>query len=495
MSPRTSGVLLHPSSLTGPFGVGDLGPAAAGFADFLAHARQSLWQMLPLTPTEPGRGNSPYNSASAFALNPLFLSPELMVAEKLIDEADLDGAVLPETGRADYEAAHGLKRRLCHLAFERADTGGDGFVGFCRHNAFWLDDYALFTALSRHHSGTWDHWPPELAARQPEALEAARRELAGEVELERWMQYQCQRQLNALRRHCRSRGVSLMGDLPIYVDYHSADVWAHRHLFQLGDDLRPRVVSGVPPDYFSATGQRWGNPVFDWARLAAEDFGWWVRRLERNLALYDLVRIDHFRGLVAYWEIDAWEETAINGRWRQAPVMELFRAFGRRFPGLPVVAEDLGYITPDVREALCRLGLAGMKLFIFAFGEESAANPYQPHNYPRNCVAYTGTHDNNTMRGWWTQEADDATKQRMSRYLGRELNEDNVAAEAVRAVMGSVADSVVFPLQDILGLGSEARMNTPSSKEGNWLWRLSEGMLASEPGERLLALSRLYGRA
>jgi 4-alpha-glucanotransferase len=496
MTMRAAGILLHLTSLPSPFGVGDLGPAAYRFADFLSRTGQAYWQMLPLTPTEPGRGDSPYNSASAFAGNPLLISPELLRDRGLLTDAELADPPASPGGRVDYPAVHRYKRRLWDQAFQRAELGEPAFARFRRDNRHWLDDYCLFTALSDRHQGlTWDHWPAELRDRRPEALEQARRELRREMDQAAWLQYIFQEQLAALRRHCARGGVALFGDLPIYVDYHSADVWAHPEVFQLGSDGRPRKVSGVPPDYFSATGQRWGNPVFDWERLQADGYGWWLERMGRNLQMYDLVRIDHFRGLVAYWEIPAEEKTAVKGRWVEAPVMDFFRRLQRRFPTLPVVAEDLGLITPDVRETLCLLGLPGMKLFIFAFGEDNPRNPYLPHNFPANCVAYTGTHDNNTMRGWWEQEADDAARRRLERYLGRELDGSNVAWESMRAVMRSVANTAVFPLQDVLGLDAGARMNTPAGGGSNWDWRLDEGLVTPELEQGLLEMTRTYGRA
>jgi 4-alpha-glucanotransferase len=497
MRRRGSGIILHPTSLPSRFGVGDLGPQAYWFADFLERSGQSYWQMLPLSPTEPGRGNSPYNSSSAFAGNPLLISPEWLVREGHLYEEDL--AVVPDfpAAKVDYPAAQQYKWSLLRRAYENWRSHGSDpeFSRFQKEQAYWLPDFCLFQALAeRHHFQMWNQWPTELRDRYPGALQQAGAELAGRVEEEAYLQYVFQRQIRELREYCNQRGISLFGDMPIYVDYHSADVWAHQDLFKLNQDKRPSVVSGVPPDYFSATGQYWGNPVFNWEAMRVRRYQWWIKRLERNFAMYDLLRIDHFRGLVAYWEIPAQETTAMNGSWQEAPVMDFFRALQRRFQSMPIVAEDLGYITPDVRETLALLGLPGMKLFIFAFGEEGADNPYQPHNYPRNCVAYTGTHDNNTMRGWFEAEADEETRQRLSRYLGRELSADNVAWESLRAIMASVADTALAPLQDLLGLGAEARMNRPSQSDGNWGWRLQAEMLSEELAARLRQLAQTYGR-
>lgn len=478
--------------------MGGLGPRAYEFVDFLERSAQSFWQMLPLCPTEPGRGNSPYNSSSAFAGNPLLISLEWLARQGCLYDEDLKGCPEFPAEQVDYHAAMSFKRGLLQRAYQNwRSQGRDGdFQRFLAGQAYWLDDFCLFEALAeRFDRRPWSQWPVELRDRYPGALEQAKAESAGRMEEEAYYQYVFQLQLRELKAYANRRGVSLMGDLPIYVDFHSADVWAHQELFKLDHDKRPEAVSGVPPDYFSATGQLWGNPVFNWEAMRAAGYEWWLKRLERNLALYDLVRIDHFRGLVAYWEIPANETTAINGHWREAPVMDFFRALQRRFPSLPIVAEDLGYITPDVRETLCLLGLPGMKLFIFAFGEDNPDNPYQPHNYPRNCVAYTGTHDNNTMRGWFEGEADEATRTRLSDYLGRELSADNVAWESLRAVMASVADTVIFPLQDVLGLGEEARINRPSHSQGNWGWRMAGDALTPEIEARLKALTKMYGRA
>jgi 4-alpha-glucanotransferase len=498
MRRRGSGILLHPTSLPSRFGVGDLGPTAYRFVDSLERSAQSYWQILPLSPTEPGRGNSPYNSSSAFAGNPLLISPEWLVEKGHLYEDDLAAVPSFPADRVDYPAVQDFKRRLLSRAYQNwRSLGRDPeFTRFQIEQSYWLPDFCLFHALAEHHpTQLWNDWPVELRDRYPDALERARSELAGRVEEEAYLQYVFQHQLLELKAYCNERGISLFGDMPIYVDYHSADVWAHQELFRLGDNKKPLVVAGVPPDYFSATGQYWGNPVFKWDAIRASGYAWWIERLKRNFGLYDLVRIDHFRGLVAFWEVPASESTAMNGYWQEAPVMDLFHCLQRRFQSLPIVAEDLGYITPDVREALALLDLPGMKLFIFAFGEDGAENPYQPHNYVRNCVAYTGTHDNNTMRGWFQTEADEATKARMSRYIGRELASENIAWEAWRAVSASVANTAIAPLQDVLGLDATGRMNRPSEAEGNWGWRLQQEMLTGDLEERLKKLAQTYGRA
>ena len=498
MTPRDAGLLLHPTSLPSPFGVGDLGPAAYQFADFLAQAGCSLWQMLPLTPTEPGRGNSPYNSASSFAGNPLLISPELLLADGLLTCDDLAELPPPFGEHVDYHQAALYKRRLLERASRRAGERlalAQDMERFAAGQAHWLEDYCLFMALAEEFPGRlWHQWPVDIRDRQPEALEAARQRLAPRLALERFQQWVFQRQWMALKRHCNRQGVAIIGDMPIYVDFHSADVWANPDQFKLDGARAPYVVAGVPPDYFSATGQRWGNPVYNWEHLRRHGFAWWLERMGRNLALYDYVRIDHFRGLVAYWEVPAQEPNAVQGCWQEAPCRDLFRALQRRFRSLPIIAEDLGIIDAAVREARRELGLPGMVILMFAFGEDNPLNPYLPHNYQPDSVAYTGTHDNNTLRGWLNEDVDQATRERLYRYLGRHLSDDDIIWEMIRLALASVAQMAVIPLQDLLGLGSWARMNRPSQTEGNWGWRLQPGQLGPELAERLRQMLATYGR-
>ncbi|MFH1058425.1 MAG: 4-alpha-glucanotransferase [Pseudomonadota bacterium] len=499
MLPRGAGILMHLTCLPGSPGVGDLGPAAWRAAEWLAEAGMSLWQILPLVPTEPGRGNSPYNSSSTFAGNPLFISPELLLADGLLTPADLDSAPELPPERVDYETVWRWRgevlRRACRRAFSQISLRQE-IERFAAEQASWLDDYCLFACLAREHAGRlWSQWPWELRDRQPEALIGARQRLAGELDLERFQQWAFSRQWQGLKAHCRGLGLTVLGDLPIYVDQHSADVWAHPELFKLDGAKNPWVVAGVPPDYFSANGQRWGNPVYDWEAHQRSGFAWWRRRLDRHLELYDMVRVDHFRGLVAYWEIPAREATAIHGKWVEAPIYELFKALARNHPALPIVAEDLGVITADVREARRILGLPGMVLLIFAFGEDNPANPYQPHNHRPDLVAYTGTHDNNTLLGWLKEEADPATRLRILRYIGRATATDaELVWEMIRMAMASVASLAVVPVQDALCLGGEARMNLPSRSEGNWNWRLKPGQLDAATAARLRGMAATYGR-
>jgi len=367
---------------------------------------------------------------------------------------------------------------------------------FCSENSPWLDNYAFFVALKTHFRGkVWTEWPQEVRERQPEALEALKNQLHGRIEMQRFLQYLFFQQWNSLRSYCNQRGIQIFGDIPIYVEHDGVDVWTNPELFKLDNDKRPQVVAGVPPDYFSETGQRWGNPIYRWDVLKETSYTWWIRRLHHNIKLFDLIRIDHFRGLIGYWEVPAGEANAINGRWVEAPGEDFFNELLKKFPYLPIIAEDLGVITPDVREVMRRFELPGMKVLLFAFGGDLPTNPYIPHNLPRNCVLYTGTHDNNTVKGWFAREATPEIKKRLFHYLGREVPADRIHWELIRLAMMSVANMVIFPMQDILGLGEEARMNRPATSEGNWQWQLIADQLTPAVAENLLEMTEIYGRA
>ncbi len=488
---------MHVSSLPSPFGVGDLGPSARRFVDFLALAGQNYWQILPLNPTDPLYDNSPYHSPSAFAFNPLFISPEQLVRDGLLVESELPPAIAAPPGRTGYDQAIACRASLFRQAFERWRQGGEDweYKHFLRESAWWLDDFSLFQALKAEAGGSeWIAWPSALRDRDPAALQAARERHAERISLEKFIQHQFHRQWSALKRYANERGVHIIGDLPIYVDRDSVDLWAHPHLFKLDRNKMPYVVAGVPPDYFSATGQLWGNPVYDWEALRRENFRWWIDRVRHNLTLFDRVRIDHFRGLVASWEVPAGSETAAGGRWVDNPVTDFLSRLARSSASLPIIAEDLGHITPDVRETMSLFDLPGMKVLLFAFGGDIARNPYIPHNVPDNCIYYTGTHDNNTTRGWFENEAGSAERDNLFGYIGREVAAEEISGEMIRLVMMSRADTVILPLQDILGLGAEARMNVPSTAHGNWRWRCSEGHISPQVSERMLATGRIYGR-
>ncbi len=508
MSGRRSGILLHPTSLPGRYGVGDLGPEAYRFVDFLAGARQGLWQVLPLGPT--GYGDSPYQCFSAFAGNPLLVSPERLVAERWLSPSDLEGAPSFPERHVDFEAVSRFRRPLLERAFEGFEaraTASDRkrLQAFCRVQRTWLEDFALFAALKDAHGGSpWTKWDRDLARRRPAALARVRKELARQVERQRFVQHQFFTQWAELRRHCHERSVRIMGDLPIFVAHDSADVWANPELFYLEEDGSPTHIAGVPPDYFSATGQRWGNPLYRWAAMRKTGYRWWIERFRATLALVDVVRVDHFRGFEAYWEVPATEPTAIKGRWVKGPGAALFRAVEATLGKLPIVAENLGVITPAVEAMRERFGFPGMAILQFAFGTDPQAPSFRPHNYVRNLVVYTGTHDNDTTVGWWTSKgAGDSTRtpeqiERESDHCRRFLgftDEREVHWAFIRTVLASVADTALVPLQDVLGLGSEARMNLPGQPTGNWRWRFEAHRLTAEIRDRLGELTLLYDRA
>jgi 4-alpha-glucanotransferase len=503
---RTSGLLLHPTSLPSRHGVGDLGPAAHDFLDFLVRAGQTMWQVLPLGPT--GYGDSPYQCLSAFAGNPRLISLERLVGGGLLAEDDLAGAPEFPQREADFAAALAFKAPLLRKAFERFRSGADAesrgaFDAFCREEASWLDDFALFMAVkAAHEERAWTEWPPDIRAREPAAMERWRSREAEAIGRTKFEQHVFFAQWEALRAAGHAQGLRFFGDVPIFVAHDSADVWAHPELFRLLEDGRPEVVAGVPPDYFSATGQLWGNPLYRWDVMAKGGYRWWISRLQAALRQVDLVRLDHFRGFEAYWEVPAAEETAVKGRWVKGPGAALFEALEKALGPLPIVAENLGVITPAVEALRARFGLPGMAILQFAFGSDAQANTFIPHNLDHDVAAYTGTHDNDTTVGWWssagagdsTRSDDDVDSERAFalKYLDAEGKPIHWAF--IRALMASVARIAVVPVQDVLGLGSEARMNLPGRANGNWGWRLAEGELRAEHADRLRELAEVFGR-
>src|SRR5919197_2981324 len=493
---RSSGILLHPTSLPGRFGIGDLGQEAYRFVDWLAAAGQAYWQIMPLGPT--GYGDSPYSSFSAFAGNTLLVSPEKLFEDGLLSDADIESAPDLPAERVDDGSVIEYKRGLLEKAFQnfKARMNGDEGVrrdydGFQQFASAWLEDYALFAALKDEHAGAeWNKWPAGLAKREPAALEGARRRVGERIYAHKFFQYAFFQQWLKLRRYANGRGVRVVGDTPIFVAHNSADVWSQPHLFKLDDDGGPSVVAGVPPDAFSETGQLWGNPIYNWDRMRDDGFAWWADRVRETLKLVDVVLLDHFRGFAAYWEVPAGHETAQRGRWVEAPGRELFGALREALGGeLPIIAEDLGAITPDVNALRDELGFPGMVVLQFAFwGDPHDA--HLPHEYTRASVAYTGTHDNDTVVGWFRQRSregasEDERRERENclKYLG--VGGGEINWDFIRAVQMSVAVLSVAPLQDVLGLGPEARMNTPASAEGNWAWRFREGALTAELAARL----------
>ena len=497
MNRRSSGILMHITSLPSIHGIGGLGPEAYEFADFLAETDQTVWQILPLTPTALGSHNDPYHSISAFAGNPLMLSPELLVRDGLLDEDDIVPPKEFPQHTVDFAGVTEYKTRLFKKAFARYGLVEDmHMIEFRERNAEWLEDFALYSALKKKFGGkVWTDWPAELRDRDPEAMSRAAEELSDELYMARFLQYMFARQWNELRDYCRKRGILFFGDLPIYVDFDSAEVWRHPELFKLDENKQPYVVAGVPPDYFSATGQLWESPIYDWDKHLETGFDWWMRRIERNLELIDYLRIDHFRGLVAYWEVPAGEETALNGKWVEAPVMEFFGTLSRRMPCMPLIAEDLGVITPDVREAMQKFGFPGMKILLFAFDETMAKNAYIPHNIESHSVAYTGTHDNNPVKGWYDEEAGAEVRDRLKKYYGREIPREELPWEMIRTVFKTRSDLAVVPVQDLLGLDASARMNRPGNLKGNWHWRMKPGALTGDIAAALKELTEVSGRA
>ncbi len=504
--PRSSGILLHPTSLPGPFGIGDLGPEARRFADFLAAAGQSVWQVLPLGPT--GYGDSPYQCFSALAGNPLLISPEALGESGWLTGAELREVPPFPEHETDFGRVIPWKTSLLEVAARRFFAQGSGetrarFDAFSEANAGWLDDFALFMALKQARGeGVWTQWDEPLRSREPRALAAARGEFAGSIALHKFLQFVFFAQWRELHEYCRARGIRLMGDLPIYVSHDSADVWANPQYFHLDGAGNPTVVAGVPPDYFSATGQLWGNPIYRWDRLAADGYHWWLERFRAVLEMVDLIRLDHFRGFEAYWEIPMPASTAANGQWVKGPGPDLFQAARDALGDLPLVAENLGVITPEVEAIRARFGFPGMTILQFAFGDDPQAFSFRPHNFPREVVSYTGTHDCDTTVGWFASEGrGESTRspeeiQRERAFTLRYLDTDGreIHWVFIRALMASVADTVLFPLQDVLGLGSEARMNQPATLGGNWRWRYRREMLGEEPERRLKELTELYGR-
>lgn len=491
---RRSGILLHPTSLPGD-GVGDLGAQAYRFVDWLALAGQTLWQVLPLVAV--GQGGSPYNGLSAFAGNTLLVSADLLVEDALLDEDEARAPRGFDPGRADYDGAGRWKEpllRRAHAAFRASASPGlrAGFAEFCQREAGWLDDWTLFQALRNELGGPWTEWPAPLRARDPGALAQARQQLADEVERHALGQFLFDRQWGELRRYANGRGIYLIGDVPIFVAHDSADVWAHPELFELDPRGRPTVVSGVPPDYFSETGQRWGNPLYRWEVMERDGYRWWVERFRRTLRMVDIARIDHFRGFESYWEVPAHEATALHGRWMPGPGTGLFAAVERELGPLPLIAEDLGIITPEVEALRDELRLPGMRVLQFAFGEDDPTNPHLPANYARETVAYTGTHDNNTALGWYRDEASPRARAALRQLAGGGGNEPNW--EMIEVVLASNADLAVIPLQDVLGLGTEGRMNTPGSSSGDWLWRFPNGALTPGLAARLREITATSGR-
>jgi 4-alpha-glucanotransferase len=491
---RAAGVLLHPTSLPSPYEIGDLGPAVDHFLDWAAAAGFSIWQVLPLGPT--GYGNSPYGAMSSFAGNPLLISPEELIRDGLLPREDYP----PNAGREDHVDFHRaiafkgemLRRSWAH--FNEYGPGAakrdlDAFNGDPAV-AGWLDEWAFYQSLKgRFENAEWTRWPEPLKRREPSALAEARAELSGEIAFHKYVQWLFFRQWQRVRREAHRRGIAILGDLPIYVALDSADVWADADQFLLDDDRRPIAVAGVPPDYFSPTGQLWGNPLYRWDRMAENGYGWWIARLRANLRTADLLRLDHFRGFAAYWEVPASEPTAVNGHWSKGPGLDFFRAVRAALGDLPLIAEDLGLITEDVDELRMAIGLPGMRVLQFGFGDLD--NIHLPHHYARDTVVYTGTHDNDTTPSWYANLSSEE-HELVRDYVGAQ--DEPVEMAMIRTAYNSVARMAIVPMQDALGLGSEARMNTPGRPDDNWSWRLRADQLDAASAARLRRLAEISGR-
>ena len=492
--PRESGVLLHPTSLPGPHGVGDFGDAAFRFVDWLASAGQRLWQVMPLGPT--GFGDSPYSSPSAFAGNPLLVSLPWLVGDGLLDDSDLTDVPSFPDDHVEFGAVSDFKQGRLQLAFERFTQGrgselADELKDFAVSEAWWLEDYSQFMAIKQANElRNWQSWDRPLRLRDPEAMAAIAQDYADELAYVRFVQFLFNRQWMAVRRYANERGVRIIGDIPIFVAEDSADVWANQAQFKVDADGRAQAVAGVPPDPFSATGQIWGNPLYDWATMRSDQFDWWRKRIRRTLATVDVVRIDHFRGFAAAWTVPAGSASAAVGHWERSPGAEVFAAIRREFGDIQIIIEDLGVITPDVVTLRELLGFPGMNVLQFAF-ENDPENVYLPHNYRRDSVVYTATHDNQTTVGWFRSRSG-AEREAIQRYLGRDGSD--IAWDLIRVALSSVANTVIIAAQDILRLDDSARMNVPGQAEGNWSWRVVENQLTEELAGGLRDLSWMYGR-
>jgi len=496
MFERSSGILFHPTSLPGKYGIGTLGKEAYAFIDFLKKSRQKLWQIFPLGPT--GYGDSPYQSFSSFAGNPYLIDFDLLIEAHLLSEEDLRDVFFGDNEEyIDYGAIYNQKYPLLRKAYENFKSSDnhemkENLEHFKRENASWLNDYSLYISLKNHFNGLpWNEWAHDIKNREHGAMEHYRNELADDIEYHNFIQFLFFKQWGDVKRYANENGIKIIGDIPIFVAADSSDAWANPEIFLFDEERKPVKVAGVPPDYFSATGQLWGNPLYNWQKLKETNYSWWVERVRANLSTCDIIRIDHFRGFEAYWAVPYGDDTAINGQWEPGPGIDLFNAIKSQLGELPIIAEDLGLMTQGVIDLREATGFPGMKILGFAFdsGEE---NDYLPHTYTKNCVVYTGTHDNDTLIGWF-QKAKEEDRQFARDYLNSR-SDDEIHWDAIRGAWSSVASMAISPVQDFLGLGSEARINTPGVAAGNWQWRLRHGVLTDELAERIAKLTKVYSR-
>ena len=496
MFERSSGILFHPTSLPGKYGIGTLGKEAYAFIDFLKKSNQKLWQIFPLGPT--GYGDSPYQSFSSFAGNPYLIDFDLLIEAHLLSEEDLKDIFFGNNEEyIDYGAIYNQKYPLLRKAYENFKSSDnnemrDSLENFKRENSSWLNDYSLYISLKNHFNGLpWNEWAHDIKNRENSTMQHYKNELADDIEYHNFIQFLFFKQWNDVKRYANENGIKIIGDIPIFVAADSSDAWANPEIFLFDEERKPVKVAGVPPDYFSATGQLWGNPLYNWEKLKETNYSWWVERVRANLSTCDIIRIDHFRGFEAYWAVPYGDDTAINGQWEPGPGIDLFNAIKSQLGELPIIAEDLGLMTQGVIDLREATSFPGMKILGFAFdsGEE---NDYLPHTYTKNCVVYTGTHDNDTLVGWF-QKAKEEDRQFARDYLNSR-SDDEIHWDAIRGAWSSVACMAISPVQDFLGLGSEARINTPGVASGNWQWRLKQGVLTNELAERIAKLTKIYSR-
>lgn len=498
MTTRSSGILMHITSLPSPYGIGDLGPSAYDFLDFLEASGHRYWQLLPLNPTDSIYNHSPYSTHSAFAGNPLLISPDLLEEQGYVD---LNQVTPPEGIKADkvvFEVVEKFKEQVLDLAwkkFRRKKTAPADYMEFTEQHAHWLDDYCLYLALRhKYRDVNWIDWPIELKEREPQALEAARKDLVEAINKEKFIQFLFFSQWAQLMKEAHQRNIKFFGDVPFYINHDSVDCWVNPGIFKLDEEEMPTHVSGVPPDLFSKTGQLWGTPVYDWRALKNDHYTWWISRLKQNLLLFDLVRLDHFRAFSAYWEVPASEKTAIHGKWVNTPGVDFFNSLKEEIPEMPFIAEDLGSLDQPVYDLLAKFNFPRMKVLQFAFGDHYRENPYLPFNHLPNDVVYTGTHDNNTTIGWY-KDAEKEQKEHLKNFIGKNISVSNVNRVLHRLALQSVANLAILPIQDIVGLGEEAIMNIPGSTEGNWTWRIRKQEIPDKTlTEELASLNEMYGR-
>lgn len=499
---RSGGILLHITSLPSKYGIGDLGPEAYKFADQLNLAGQRFWQILPLNPTEIGMGNSPYSSHSAFAGNPLLLSPDLLLEDGFLEKKDLRHSYKFSDDKVDFEAATAFKKYIWQRVYINYKTShtrrlAKEFNVFRNEHASWLEDYSQFVVFQAHFGHkVWVAWDKDIKTRKPAALSALAKDLSDEIEKEQFLQFLFYRQWENLKHYCQQKDIHFIGDMPFYVSYDSADVWANPDYFKLDKDEKPSAVSGVPPDFFSETGQLWGTPVYNWKALANHNYDWWLRRISHNLKLFRILRLDHFRAFSAYWEIAAGEETAINGKWVKSPGNELLTLIKRQHPDMPIIAEDLGDIDQPVRDLIRDFDLPGMLVLLFAFESNDKAfeGSFLPHNHTRNSLVYTGTHDNSTVRAWF-KDAKPEDRTMLRNYTNQQVTKDNAHEIMLRLAYASVSQLAIVPIQDVLGLGHEGIMNKPSTTNGNWQWRLQKNQFDTKAIKWLRKITEIYGRS